>query len=307
LRTRDAGARNMSGIVTTLTSLDAPEPVRLGSSMRLAGATVAHRNLEVERGRLSALYESAIHVIASDTAGRSYFGGDPLLGPGDHWPTRDDAPLTFLARVSLPDIHRVLSVPWLPTAGALAFFYDTDREPCGDDLADRTGWAVIHVADVDEPSRGTPSRRSACGPALDYRPVSFSRIRVLRDRARLLVDPLRHDNAQAEALDMLFEEPYGGRPKHQVVGPPAILQNDVMHTDAQLLIHGVSSDDVYLEDAREQRAQTLGPNDWKLLFQIDSDETLQLCWADGGRLYFWVEAERAKHGRFERAWAFVQS
>jgi len=49
-----------------------------------------------------------------------------------------------------------------------------------------------------------------------------------------------------------------------------------------------------------------GAANWHLLLQFDTDDDLGLMWGDGGRLYFWVEAEAGRDGRFDNAWLILQ-
>ena len=41
--------------------------------------------------------------------------------------------------------------------------------------------------------------------------------------------------------------------------------------------------------------------DWKLLFQLDSDDNLDLNIIDGGRIYFFIKEEELKAGNFSQA------
>lgn len=46
---------------------------------------------------------------------------------------------------------------------------------------------------------------------------------------------------------------------------------------------------------------------WKLLFQIDSDEDLGFSWGgDYGLTYFWVEEEAARRSNFSNVWLVLQ-
>ena len=91
----------------------------------------------------------AVHVVLSDAPARSHFGGSPRLPPDIRWPERDGTKLAFLARLSLPEIHRAHAVPWLPRDGALLFFYDIEGNAWGFDPTDLGAWGVLLVPDVD--------------------------------------------------------------------------------------------------------------------------------------------------------------
>jgi uncharacterized protein YwqG len=49
-----------------------------------------------------------------------------------------------------------------------------------------------------------------------------------------------------------------------------------------------------------------GASEWKLLFQIDSDDALDFMWGDSGRLYYWVLKDEAQRGDFANAWLVLQ-
>jgi uncharacterized protein YwqG len=39
---------------------------------------------------------------------------------------------------------------------------------------------------------------------------------------------------------------------------------------------------------------------------MDTDDELDVMWGDGGMLYFWVEEEAARAGRFDNVWLVLQ-
>src|SRR5262245_16600449 len=73
----------------------------------------------------------ALHVVRTGKPSQSHLGGDPRLPRGVVWPHRDGTSLRFLARLSLAELQAIESVPWLPQAGALLFFYDDAKQPWG--------------------------------------------------------------------------------------------------------------------------------------------------------------------------------
>src|SRR5262245_31854681 len=78
----------------------------------------------------------AVRIVKTDAPSFSHFGGSPSLPAGLVWPERNGAPLNFMARLSLAELHRALPVEWLPPSGALLFFYDVEDQPWGFDPKD---------------------------------------------------------------------------------------------------------------------------------------------------------------------------
>ena len=49
-----------------------------------------------------------------------------------------------------------------------------------------------------------------------------------------------------------------------------------------------------------------GARNWRLLFQMDSDEDLGVMWGDVGMLYFWVAEAAARKADFSNVWLVLQ-
>ena len=41
-----------------------------------------------------------------------------------------------------------------------------------------------------------------------------------------------------------------------------------------------------------------GITDWQLLFQLDSDESMEMMWGDAGRIHFWIREQDLKNRDF---------
>lgn len=247
------------------------------------------------RPLLEPLAVPAVHVIKQAEVTRSYFGGDPLLPSNLKWPHRGDEPLAFLARLSLSELASVRPIDWLPKEGALLFFYDSDSQPWGFDPKDRDGWAVVRVPDVDPPSR--------LGEA---RSIGFQRIDVLPPFERESVTALAFDDTESDEYGTIADEPFGDHPKHQVSGLPCPVQGDRMELECQLVSRGLfCGNSSGYKDPRAAELES-GSEQWRLLFQMDTDSELNVMWGDGGMLYFWVEEEAARAGRFDNVWLVLQ-
>src|SRR5215207_3951096 len=89
------------------------------------------------------LAQPALQLTASDTETGSFLGGTPPMSAATPWPSKDGAPLTFLACLDVASLQVTLPVAWLPASGRLLFFYDAENQPWGFDPKNRGSWAVM--------------------------------------------------------------------------------------------------------------------------------------------------------------------
>lgn len=267
-------------------------------------STQSRRNVASITAHLAA---PAVHLVPDeDASSRSHFGGAPRLPPGVDWPQCKGKPLTFLARLSLAELHAAHRIEWLPAIGALLFFYDVDGQPWGFDPNDRGGWAVLHVPDLAEPVLPSEVNDSQMTEELPHRNVGFRVIAVYPSCERGPVEALMLSETELEEYDRIAELPFGGEPRHQVSGFPSPVQNDSMEIECQLASHGVDCGDAKGYQSKEAAALMSGASDWRLLLQIADDDELGVMWGDAGNIYFWIEEKRALAGQFDNAWLVLQ-
>lgn len=245
----------------------------------------------------------ALHVVRANAPARSYLGGDPGLPSGIAWPQREGTMLSFLARLSLTELQAMEPTAWLPQSGALLFFYDDDKQPWGFDPADRGGWVVLHVPDIAATATLSVPQPSALLP---YSPVALRRIQVLPSGERPEVQALNLSENEFDKYFELADRRFGGLPKHQLLGLPSPVQGDSMELECQLASNGVNcgAPEGY-ETARAKELEA-GAQNWRLLFQMDSDDDLGVMWGDAGMLYFWIEEAAARRGDFSNVWLVLQ-
>jgi uncharacterized protein YwqG len=53
-------------------------------------------------------------------------------------------------------------------------------------------------------------------------------------------------------------------------------------------------------DYEQQFVKEVGKQNLRLLFQIASDSNAEMCWGDGGYIYFWISPEDLSRGNFDR-------
>ena len=252
---------------------------------------------------VSGCRQRAIHVVKATAPSRSYLGGDPQLPNGTAWPCRNQRPLEFLARVSLAEIQIVAPIEWLPLSGALLFFYDAEEQPWGFDSKDRGGWAVLAVPDLERPVNPPAVSGEASG---QQRAVTLKAISVLPSGESQSVSELALSEAEFDRYFELREVPFERQPKHQVGGCPAPVQGDYMALECHLASHGINCGTPEGYASPGAKAIESGAENWRLLFQMDSDDELGLMWGDTGMLYFWVEEAAARRADFSNAWLVLQ-
>ena len=250
----------------------------------------------------SAFAVPALQLIHTGAAARSQFGGTPMLPDGFEWPERDGEPLRFIARIELEEMHGALAFDWLPSTGALLFFYDVENQPWGFDPNDRGSFQVVHIpAATIETACDNP-----CDIVLPHVNIGFRRIMSLPSWERTEIGALDLSDAESDAYIELIEARYGGAPQHQVGGFPVNVQGDEMELECQLVSSGLYCGDD--SGYRDPRAEGLAPGagEWRLLLQVDSDEALEIMWGDLGKIYFWVRESAAREGDFSNTWLILQ-
>ena len=247
-----------------------------------------------------------MHLVHSIAASRSYLGGEPRLPQDVEWPQKDGKPLDFIARLSISEIRTAQPIDWLPSSGALLFFYSIEHQPWGFDPRNRGEFAVLHVPDLPEalpcaiqrePSASIHSRNVDVRSIATY-PTSYERVAQLQN--------FQLSDNEHEALSDMAEAQFRGEPKHQVAGYPACVQGDHMELECQLVTNGLyCGDEKGYRDPRSKELEA-GATNWRLLLQFDSDDKLGVMWGDCGTLYFWVEEHRSRVGDFSNAWVIQQ-
>jgi hypothetical protein len=177
----------------------------------------------------------------------------------------------------------------------LAFFYDAENQPWGDQAGDRDGTVVLYSPD---PLQARPALKPGSPPHPPPRkPLAFRQTPWLElshtDNERI---EHHYENAADEAEAVLVSDLYLTHQDLDSPGPHRVLS-------APMLIQNEMDDD--LADA----APLLGlpaESSWTLLLQLDSDRDLGWQWGDMGLLYFWIPDEDLAAGRFDRVWTILQ-
>jgi len=183
--------------------------------------------------------------------GGSRLGGRPDLPPGWRWPTRNGAPITFLAQLRLEEISSCAPDGALPSEGLLLLF--VDLEPDGGYVRD--DHVQAEIVDGSALRRATWPKRLA--EELRFRPAS------------LIPEPFLSLPSDSPAPDVddaawfgLLDAVTSRLPHHRMLGYPLSTQEVDPPCDEN--------------------------GEFALLLQLASDGATGMSFGDGGSLQFWV-------------------
>ena len=245
-------------------------------------------------------------------AGSSKFGGLPDLPEKSPWPTRAGRPLSFLAQINTSELSGYDCASTLPKRGLLSFFYDYLAQPWGFDPADRDGWTIL-FSDLETETE----LRQRNAPKGITKDELFDECRLVFHDALSLPTAyfneakqvLRDDDAVDRYIEIVDGDLAARNPtgcQHQLLGLANPVQ-DNMELECQLVSHGIYCGDPEGRNDRRVEELRAGASDWRLLFQIDSDEDGPgWMWGDTGMLYFWIRADDLANKRFKNVWTILQ-
>jgi uncharacterized protein YwqG len=237
------------------------------------------------------------------TSTSSRLGGLPLLTPDTDWPrSLTGEPLSLVGVWNTNEINAWHGTSVVPVDQVLSFFYDAvEQRGWGYDPADTQFWRVIAAAEPDAVAVAAPDGAETF-PSWSLTP---KRVLTVPDRFDPAVEDLtrRDRDGVRDAYDRL--ETSDPPPRHRAFGWPEPVQN-AMPLECQLASNGV-----YVggpEGYRDPRVAGLkaGAADWRLLWQIDTDEDAGWMWGDVGTIYYWIREQDLVAGRFDKVWMIFQ-
>ncbi len=241
--------------------------------------------------------------------GASKIGGLPDLPKGMQWINTEGVPLSFIAQINMQDTRDYDYHKLLPGAGIIYFFYDCDDQPWGFDPADRDGWKVFYYdGDSSELVRSEPSSNEVV--VFDACSLEFSREITLPPVDSGYLYKLGLNSLEGNIYDNLMddiEELYKERDDriNRMLGHPDALQGD-MQLECQIVTNGLYCGKVDAYSSPRRFELEKGAEDWILLFQLDSDENLQMMWGDDGRIYYWIKKQDLLTRNFDNIWLVLQ-
>jgi uncharacterized protein YwqG len=219
--------------------------------------------------------------------GCSKMGGNPDLPSGFAWPTSSSGTaLAFLCQLEF----NLLTGTQSDSTLLLQFFYDNANQPSGDTKAQQSQWRVL----LTDSSKAVSTSPPISCPGVE----AFSEKLIHGVFENTFPDPdkLSRVTSLNQAVKELYldaiEKWYGEEPWHRHGGNSQNVQCE-METDCEEL-------------AEEAKDAPQSQDTWKLLLQLDSDENLEMCWGDGGRLYFWIREDDFASRNFDNVRLFMQ-
>ena len=236
----------------------------------------------------------------------SRIGGLPDLPDVSRWPKHKGKSLSFIAQLNLEQLPSSSRDGTLPTKGILYFFYDSEQSTWGFDPKDKGTWRVLYVENPPDNFAAVECPNDIPDHAR-YKQV-LVRIEAafsIPDPSELLSEFSLSDKQENEILDIYCQFSEQGGTLHQLLGHPVPIQGD-MRLECQLVSHGLyCGDPAGYNDPRSKELE-VGASDWRLLLQVDSDDSAGMMWGDCGRLYFWIKEEDLIEKRFENVWMILQ-
>ncbi len=229
-------------------------------------------------------------LVAPGGAGLCQLYGLPHLPRGERWPLHEGRAMMHLCQIDLAALAALGITTPLPTRGGLLVFVATDNEGqvAINELFNPVAVRVICLEQLAAKPAPAPVGAAPRPARQPLKPVAGSAVWPQPNAA--LVQALgwapQAIDAYRQHLDRRMPEGAGNG--HLLLGYPGLLQSNDLDIDA----------------AAEHDLPG-GPTAWRLLLQLDSDETL-MWGTDSGRLYLMVHESDLAAGDFSRVVALTQ-
>lgn len=250
------------------------------------------------------------HMIPTEEGGLpvgcSKVGGSPDLPLECGWPSCGGRPLNFLLQINLEDISKFSYCKELPQTGLLSVFFDAVEQRWGFDPQDQGRWQILYVEAPDSGLKRLTQPHSDL-PVREFRPCALTFYEALSPGWETVpVHALNMDDHEAdEFFDFAHSLP--GGPAHQILGHPLGIQSfeKDMQFRCQCVSNGLYMGGGPAFDAERAKELEPGAAEWRLLLQIDSDDSSAMEWGDSGRLYFWIRDQNLRQRDFSAVWMIL--
>ena len=241
--------------------------------------------------------------------GKTKLGGFPDLSKNISWAKSkfDNNYLSFLGQINLQEVKEFGEKGLLPKKGMLYFFFNLDSSDDG---------KVIFLQDANELEKAVPPeefkeekksflKRLFTGKS-KKRILKESKVEIYKEYEIPSWDSLRLERIQKiTGTDIkpinafkegIYENSYeegetDTTSYHHLLGNYKGIQNE---------FHELNFIDFEIQNFKKLTIIEIEKAlKWKLLFQFDSDDNLELSWGDWGRIYFFIHEDDLKSQNFE--------
>jgi uncharacterized protein YwqG len=252
--------------------------------------------------------------------GASKFGGEPDAPADFTWPRYYGTPLGFLAQIRLEDVAGADPEGLLPASGLLSFFYDLGSEGLPTTPDERDGWRVFyfpddglvrHVGPISLPEIW--GRFTLC--ALTFTPIlTPPELSVYYEPDPNVTHPQWYPRS-------LFGDDFEGIAYWLTdlmadVDAPGPQDGHRFFGNAGASVHCVNLEAAATFGGLMERNGGNSPEEieaafteirrWRLLLQLDSDDTPDWMWGDMGRVYFVIHEDDLKARRWDQVGVVIQ-
>lgn len=254
----------------------------------------AYQDFIIEQLKPSIRLQLQPKVASEIPIGASKMGGCPDVPPNFEWFYWQNFPLSFIAQINLADVTGLDLQNLLPKSGMLYFFYTI--QSIGLAPNDKGGGVVYHFdGDLQTLQR------------IDY-PKSSDEIEWFETVAlgfeTQWTMPSPYESWGNEELDKGRNEKRleklqtflsHGKAQNRLLGHWDEIQGD-LGNECEYGQGGVQWEQQDPEKVAE----------WRLLFQVDSNDECQMMWGDVGRVYFCMREKDLVAQKYDAVWTVMQ-
>lgn len=233
--------------------------------------------------------------------GSSKFGGLPDLPAHISFPKYYNDYLSFLAQLNLQEVSPYDKENLLPKTGILYFFYDVVDQPWGFDKDDKECFKVFYFdGDAKELTRTSyPEKTEEYFPLPAYKATFNEIVSFPEEVTGIALNDEELDkyylfrgSTMQQTGKVESEGKVSTHPMHYMFGVPFNIQNNVFED-----IIYYDNEEKIDWDSKEIKQKR---NEMVLLFQMDSDDDIDVMWGDAGMLYFCIDKNDLQNERFDK-------
>lgn len=251
----------------------------------------------------------AMYTEDKKDIGKSKIGGTPDFPKEFDWPKVNEKYLSFIGQInfselSLDDEYKELQ------KGICYIFYNITEQVWGFAPNDFLNWKVLFFEGEKSELKNIPFPKDFIEESkIKEKYLNFEEQFDIPNIETDYISGLKlNENNNEEYYNLyeeITEENNGYDIEHKVFGHSNNIQGE-MEQECQLVSNGLYCGDGSGYNNEQSKELLKDSLKWKLLFQIDSDEDLNMEWGDMGKLYFWIKEEDLKNKMFANVWMVLQ-